>query len=132
MYLRSSPARLERELQLAREGGYVFAAKIVRGAYMDSERLWATRRGRSDPIWPSVAATSASYHAAVEKTLAAVREDAVAEVMIATHNVGSVEYATRVMSEASADTARVHFAQLFGMKDYITYALGAAGFQAYK
>lgn len=38
MYTKAAQAKLERDVELARRENFAFAAKLVRGAYMVSER----------------------------------------------------------------------------------------------
>lgn len=45
-YLRDATERLEMEIERARRGGFLFAAKLVRGAYMVSERKRAVEKVR--------------------------------------------------------------------------------------
>ena len=60
MYLNRSPDVLQRDMALARKGSYRFAAKIVRGAYLTSERDDAIAMGLPDPIVPSKVTTPSS------------------------------------------------------------------------
>ena len=57
-----------------------------------------------------------------------------AEVMVASHNQGSVEHAVALMHELDLDpsTCGVYFGQLLGMSDTLTYVLGGNGYRAYK
>eukprot|EP01035_Chromulina_nebulosa_P020623 gene20623-26740_t len=52
--------------------------------------------------------------------------------MIATHNQKSVELAISALNELKIDHSGVYFGQLLGMSDYITFALGSEGYNAYK
>lgn len=56
------------------------------------------------------------------------------EMMVATHNQASVEAAVALMHEMnmSPTESGVHFGQLLGMADHLTYTLGGGGYQAYK
>lgn len=79
------------DMELARREGFCFAAKLVRGAYMEQERLRATSLGYKDPIHPSYSATSECF----DRTLNAVLEEAArgrANVMVASHNEHSVQF----------------------------------------
>lgn len=49
-YLRDCPRRVEMAMLKARRGGFVFGAKLVRGAYMVQERERARSHGYADPI----------------------------------------------------------------------------------
>jgi proline dehydrogenase len=51
--------------------------------------------------------------------------------MVATHNRESVEKAVALM-ESVGTTEGVHFAQLLGMRDDLTFNLGNSGYKAYK
>ena len=42
---------MEQELQTAKNMGYKYGAKIVRGAYMDAERWLATQKGYEGDIY---------------------------------------------------------------------------------
>ena len=54
--------------------------------------------------------------------------------MLAMHNQESVEKAIQVMNELGVDRTdtTISFAQLYGMKDNLTYNLGKHGYRAYK
>ena len=132
MYLKQSPQRLETDLARASQKGLVFAAKLVRGAYMQHEREEAVKRGVEDPIWPSIDATHAAYDSSARYVLQKISEGVDAHVMLATHNQDSISQAVAMVTSEGIDQRRVSFGQLYGMKDYITFALGSGGFQSYK
>ena len=55
-----------------------------------------------------------------------------AEVMVATHNQGSIEATVRLMGEMGIEPPRgagVFFGQLLGMADHLTFTLGRAGYR---
>ena len=57
-----------------------------------------------------------------------------AEVMFATHNEDCIKYGVKRMREIGIrpDDGSVSFAQLYGMCDHVTYALGDAGYIVHK
>jgi len=131
-YLLDSLDRVRADLDRARAGGYHFAAKIVRGAYLVQERALAAQQGRPDPIHATIEATHASYNAAVR---AAILAEQPREVMVASHNEESARRAVAAMDErglAPTPASGVYFGQLLGMCDHVTYALAQRGYPVYK
>jgi len=57
-----------------------------------------------------------------------------ANVMIASHNTFTVQYLTARMDILGIprNSGKVYFGQLFGMRDYLSFPLGQAGYSAYK
>lgn len=128
MYLSAAPARLEEAMEASRSGGYTFAVKLVRGAYIEQEMPLGVVHG-------SKADTDAAYDAAAERLLSAMTGDgSQVAVMIATHNRASLLKATATMDRLglARDHHGVHFAQILGMVDNLTNALGLAGYNASK
>ena len=99
---------------------------------MQHEREEAAKRGAEDPIWPSIEATHAAYDASVSFILQKISKGIDAHVMLATHNEDSITNAVSMLNKEGIDYRRVSFGQLYGMKDYITFALGSGGLQSYK
>eukprot|EP00602_Paraphysomonas_sp_CaronLab_P001692 CAMPEP_0185033924 /NCGR_PEP_ID=MMETSP1103-20130426/23340_1 /TAXON_ID=36769 /ORGANISM="Paraphysomonas bandaiensis, Strain Caron Lab Isolate" /LENGTH=403 /DNA_ID=CAMNT_0027570369 /DNA_START=420 /DNA_END=1631 /DNA_ORIENTATION=+ len=133
MYLTDSMGRLLTDLKRAELGNYYFAAKLVRGAYMELERKRAEDMGYKDPIQPSKQATDDNYNEGVAEVLRRIRDGKKVELMIASHNQSSVENTIRMMSEHGIpNDGPVHFAQLMGMADHLTYGLGKQKYKAYK
>ncbi|BDA48708.1 Proline dehydrogenase 1, mitochondrial [Coccomyxa sp. Obi] len=132
-YLKDSHERILLDMQRARQEGFLFGAKLVRGAYLHLERGRAKEKGYPSPIHDSIEATHANYNRIVEEALSAVAEDG-AEFMIASHNQASVERAVALMHERGLDhrTVGVFFGQLLGMADPLSFVLGANGYRAYK
>lgn len=81
-------------MELARREGYMFGAKLVRGAYMEQERLRASSLGYEDPIHPSYKATSKCFDEVMNAVLEETKRGN-ANVLIATHNENSIQVAVK-------------------------------------
>ena len=120
------------DMELSRREGFLFGAKIVRGAYIEQERLRAVTVGYPDPIHDCYEDTNRAYNDMVCAVLEEVRINN-ANLMIATHNHESVQYAVDIMERCGIKPDNmVFFGQLLGMCDAVTYALGCSGYLAYK
>lgn len=117
--------------QIAKSKGFILGAKLVRGAYMEKERSRAREKGYPSPIQPSKAATDADYDAAIRYCEAEI--DTIAFV-VASHNEASNLLAAQLMQEdgRSLQHPHIHFSQLYGMSDNITFNLAKAGAQVSK
>jgi proline dehydrogenase len=133
-YLLGSMNLVKLHLQLAERGKYQFACKIVRGAYMHSERARATEMKYDSPIMPTMHDTHNNYNSILELCLRKIAGGAKINLMVASHNQASMEKAVRLMEEFRIHhkTGGVYFGQLLGMADHLTFSLGGAGFNAYK
>jgi proline dehydrogenase len=134
-YLQDSPERLRTDVKRSERFNYHFGAKLVRGAYMESERELAEALGLPDPIHESIEKTHVCYNDSVDFLLRhSTESDQNAEVMCATHNQTSIEKAIDAMNYYGIDrkASTVCFAQLFGMSDHLTFNLGKNGYRAYK
>jgi len=134
MYMVGAERRLARDLEHAREGGFVLAAKVVRGAYLVSEAERAAETGAASPILKSKGATDVAYDRGISALLRSIAKDQSAAVLIATHNQQSVELAAREMERLGLprNHPRVSMAQIMGMCDNLTLALGLAGYNSHK
>ncbi|KAF8071105.1 hypothetical protein HT031_001187 [Scenedesmus sp. PABB004] len=132
-YLTDSFSRLAEDMERARREGYVFAAKLVRGAYLQLERARAARLGVPSPIWPDLEATHANYNRCLDALLDEVSRHG-AQVMVASHNQASIERTVAGMAARGLAPAGsgVYFGQLLGMSDNLTFTLGQAGYEAFK
>ncbi len=86
---------LKDDIALAEQHNYIFAAKLVRGAYMEQERRLAQENGYEDPINPNFEATSQMYHTCLDEVLKSTvkRKPNQVRVMIASHNEDTIRYA---------------------------------------
>ncbi len=115
----------------AQEEGYIFGAKLVRGAYMEKERARAEEMGYPSPVQPNFQATNDAYNMAVRfcvdnyETMASCN---------ASHNEFSNRLQAQLMVEKGIpkDHPNLMFAQLYGMSDNLTFNLAKAGYRVAK
>ncbi|KAI8081914.1 FAD-linked oxidoreductase-like protein [Gilbertella persicaria] len=146
MYTKSARGRLELDVELSMREDFTFAAKLVRGAYMVSERKRAEDMGYTSPICDTLEDTHASYNGGVKFLLNKLKEhqETTGETvnitnspivfMVASHNRDSIMLTIEEMEKNSVmpRSGVVLFGQLFGMQDQISYTLGRHGYAIYK
>jgi proline dehydrogenase len=115
----------------AENKSFVLGAKLVRGAYMEKERKRAEEKNYPSPIQPNKGACDRDYNEAVKFSIENI--DRIA-LIVASHNEYSNLYATQLVKERgiAAGHSHVHFSQLYGMSDNITFNLARAGYQVSK
>ncbi len=131
MYRKDGLDNLKAAIDEAREKGYFFGAKLVRGAYMEKERERAEENGYPDPICVDKDATDKSYNDGLK--LCVDNCDIVA-VANCSHNEYSNYYLTELMDQNGIERNdnRFFFSQLYGMSDNISFNLGKHGFNVGK
>lgn len=131
LYRQDRLAFLKNNLNLARENNYMLGMKLVRGAYMEKENKRADKLSYTTPIHLSKEATDHDFNEAVEFCL--TNREFISTI-IASHNESSNLMATKKLIDLSiqADHPHVHFSQLYGMSDNLTFNLSDAGFNASK
>jgi proline dehydrogenase len=115
----------------AKEDGYVYAVKLVRGAYMEKERDRAAENNYESPILPDKAAVDEQFDAAVDYCFAHLNDTA---FVVATHNERSTERLAKKMadSDIAPDHPHIFFSQLYGMGDNLSYVLADGGYNVSK
>ncbi|MEO7539005.1 MAG: proline dehydrogenase family protein [Pyrinomonadaceae bacterium] len=131
MYRTDRLQHLKNARRHAKSNGYIYAVKLVRGAYMEKERERAAEKGYPSPIHPDKASTDADYDAAIEYCLR--HSDEVAFVA-ATHNELSAKKLAAAMRDdgVPADHPHIFYSQLYGMGDHISYVLAKHGYNVSK
>ncbi len=116
---------------IAKQRGFILGVKLVRGAYMDKERVRATQRNYPSPIQPTKEKTDEDYDAALKYSISNLSNIA---IVIASHNENSNLVATSLMQENGIvhNHPHVHFSQLYGMSDNISFNLAKAGYSVSK
>ncbi|XP_035207313.1 proline dehydrogenase 1, mitochondrial-like isoform X2 [Stegodyphus dumicola] len=135
-YLKEAYNNLVLDLELAERQNIYFGAKLVRGAYMEQERLRAKEIGYEDPINPTYEATTEMYHKSLCEVLRQIvaRQDRKIAVMVASHNEDTVRFTVKKMEELGIKPEHkvICFGQLYGMCDQISFPLGQSGYSVYK
>lgn len=134
-YLQCTTQNLENDIERAQRYNYHFGAKLVRGAYMIGERKRALEMGYPSPIYDTKEDTDACYDKSLKYVLShRALHDTKSECMMGTHNQKSIEYTIEIMKKLgiSPSSGAIHFAQLLGMCDNLTYPLGNSGHSVYK
>ena len=112
--------------RFAQENNFIPAMKLVRGAYMERERNRAEEMNYPSPINATKQATDDEFNAAVEFC---VNPENKMHVVIGSHNEYSNLYGVQLMEQYGLphNDPRIHFSQLYGMSDNITFNLAKAG-----
>ena len=131
LYRQDRLAFLKNNLNLACENNYILGVKLVRGAYMEKENKRADKLSYTTPIHLSKEATDHDFNEAVEFCL--TNREFISTI-VASHNESSNLMATKKLIDLSiqANHPHVHFSQLYGMSDNLTFNLSDAGFNASK
>ena len=117
---------LQDSYHVANRKGFLLGAKLVRGAYMEKERKRAAELNYNSPIQPNKEATDRDYNLAVEFCIEHIERIA---TIVASHNEFSNLLATKLLVEKNLPLHHdhIHFSQLYGMSDNITFNLAKAG-----
>jgi proline dehydrogenase len=117
---------LKQSYEAAKDRNFLLGAKLVRGAYMEKERKRAKEKGYLSPIQETKDATDADYNEAVRFCVEHLEQ---VGLIVASHNEYSNLLTTELLQQKNLpfDHPHVHFSQLYGMSDNITYNLAKAG-----
>ncbi|MDP4261928.1 MAG: proline dehydrogenase family protein [Bacteroidota bacterium] len=117
---------LKDSYEAAIERNFILGAKLVRGAYMEKERQRAVEMGYPSPIHPDKEITDKDFNAGIQYCIEHI--DRIA-LIVASHNEYSNLYTTQLMQQKGLplNHPHVHFSQLYGMSDNITFNLAHAG-----
>jgi proline dehydrogenase len=112
--------------RIAKQQNFILGIKLVRGAYMEKERTRANQKGYVSPIQADKVSTDHDYNQALRFCIENI--DSISTI-VATHNEESNLIAVEIMKEKGLplNHAHLHFSQLFGMSDNITFNLAQAG-----
>jgi proline dehydrogenase len=112
--------------RFAKENNFILGLKLVRGAYMEKERNRARELNYPSPININKQSTDEEYNAALQFC---IHPENKMHIVIGSHNEFSNLLATQLMEkyQLPLNDLRVHFSQLYGMSDNITFNLAKAG-----
>jgi proline dehydrogenase len=110
----------------AAERKFILGAKLVRGAYMEKERKRAAEKNYPSPIQPDKESSDRDYNAGLEFCIDHI--DRIA-LIVASHNEYSNLLATQLLQQKGhpLNHPHIHWSQLYGMSDNITFNLANAG-----
>lgn len=131
MYRVDKLGDLKNNIQQAKEQGYYFGVKMVRGAYVDKENDWAKEHGVPTVIQKSKQDTDNDFNAAISLCLDNIEN---LSLCIASHNEQSNFFAAQLMTAKNIvpNHPNIEFSQLYGMGDFITFNLAENGYNASK
>jgi proline dehydrogenase len=131
LYRADMLGNLKKAFAEAQAKGYFLGAKLVRGAYMEKESLRAKNLGYPDPIQPNKEACDRDFNEALVFCIENINKIG---LCAGTHNEYSNQLLTELMhsKQIAPNDQRIHFAQLYGMSDQISYALAKAGYNVVK
>jgi proline dehydrogenase len=142
MYLKSAIDTLQMDIQRAEQAGYFFATKLVRGAYLYSERQYAKEHGLADPIHKTKEETDFAYHQGIDILLnkilkekdSAITNSGGTSFVIASHNPFTVLFGMECIHAKGlpSKSPLIGFAQLLGMSDYLSVILAEHSFNVFK
>ncbi len=117
--------------QIAKQQGFMLGMKLVRGAYMEKERSRAFAEDYESPIQANKESTDNDYDASVEYCINHIDE---ISVIVASHNEASNLFAAQLLNDKGLphNHHHIHFSQLYGMSDSISFNLAKEGFNVSK
>ena len=123
--------KIKRNMNIAKENGYFYGVKLVRGAYMEKERERAQKMGYSSPIQPNKELTDKEFNDSLKYT---IKNIDFSSLWVGSHNENSCKYLMELMKEnkIKSDDNRIWFSQLFGMSDNISFTLSDIGYNVVK
>jgi proline dehydrogenase len=112
--------------EAAVERNFILGAKLVRGAYMEKERKRAKEMGYPSPIQPDKESSDRDFDAGVKFCIDHLDR---ISLVVASHNERSNMLAVELLQQKGLPLKHphVHWSQLYGMSDNITFNLARAG-----
>ena len=122
---------LQLSYKIAKEKNFKLGAKLVRGAYMEKERLRAKEQGVASPIHLDKEATDKDFN---DAAVFCIQNKETISFILASHNEQSNLKIAQLMSEKGipAGDPHVHFSQLYGMSDPISFNMAKEGYNVSK
>jgi proline dehydrogenase len=131
MYRHDRILFLQNAIQDARQNGYHYGIKLVRGAYMEKERERALQNGYTSPIQATKKDSDNDYNKALEIIIENLD---VLALCAGTHNEESSAFLAELIESKglNKNDKRIYFAQLLGMSDHISYNLSNSNYNVAK
>ena len=131
MYRKDRLQFLTNSFEKSKKEGYLLGAKLVRGAYMEKERIRAGEMGYVSPIQVNKKSTDDAYNMALRFCIE--NYESIGSCA-ATHNADSCQLQAKLIHEKRIKKNHPHiiFCQLYGMSDHLTFNLADAGYNVSK
>ncbi|KAK4393252.1 Proline dehydrogenase 1, mitochondrial [Sesamum angolense] len=132
-YLKDAKERLVIAKKAADKMGVPVGFKLVRGAYMSSEKQFAASLGVKSPIHDDIQKTHNCFDDCAEFLLEEVARGS-GSVVLATHNIESGRKAASkaISLGLERNNPYFQFAQLYGMAEVLSFSLRNEGFRVSK
>lgn len=116
---------------IAKEKNFLLGAKLVRGAYMEKERARAQKNGYPSPIHIDKESTDKDFNTAA---LYCLENKETISLLLASHNEKSNLQIANNMEQLGIpnNSHQIHFSQLYGMGDHITFNMAIMGYNVSK
>lgn len=124
-YLLDAEETLRRFLRELEHRNQPMTIRLVKGAYWDSEQIWARQKGWPVPVYTDKRETDAAFERCVRILLENHRS---VRTAIASHNVRSIAWALALKEGLSVPDDRLEFQTLYGMAGPIQEAIRDLGF----
>ncbi|MHA8099294.1 proline dehydrogenase family protein [Aquirufa aurantiipilula] len=131
MYRVDMLENLHHAIHVAQDQSYFLGVKLVRGAYLEKERLRAHEDEYSEPLHKEKEATDRDFNLGIQACLDHLEQ---VHFCVGTHNEQSCRLLCQWMEEKgiSQNHPHIYFAQLLGMSDNISYNLASSGYNVAK
>jgi proline dehydrogenase len=131
LYRKDRLEYLRHAFNLAQKNGYNLGAKLVRGAYMEKERLRAAELHYPSPIQESKTDTDRDYDAALKFCVEHIEQIG---LCAGTHNEQSSMLLVNLLEKSNIphNHPNICFSQLYGMSDHISFNLAKSGYHVAK
>ena len=124
LYLKNRDNYYREHLKKSKELNFIYAVKIVRGAYMQKETKRSKNLGIDNPICSSKNVTDKQFRNAIKIGIQNSKNHL---CIIATHNEDDIQYTIRLCKKLKIklQNNNIWFSQLYGMRDYISFSLSS-------
>lgn len=123
-YLRESERDLEEVMRWARQGGFRFTIRLVKGAYWDQELIHTRQENWPVPVYTNKHETDANFERLARIILG--NRDHV-KLACASHNIRSISAVAETANELGVPGDEVEYQVLYGMGEPVRSALRQAG-----
>lgn len=123
-YLADAEESLETFLNWIREQQQPITLRLVKGAYWDSEQIWASQRGWAPPVLTDKRETDAQFE---RMTRTLLENSTIVRTAIGSHNVRSIAHAIALSDSLGVDMDSFEAQMLYGMAGPIGEAVADMG-----